>query len=242
MIISFYTKPGLVLYYKTIQPAVCATSSPIGKLLIKFSLSHEWLPVFQNQKGIINSANMQASSLISRFWRYLLAILIVAGVTAIFYILRDVLLDTTLVALLYLDSPGRHHGLLGAWTRYYFRISGFLRAQLFFYPALLHPDGSPAGGCCDPGCLSDRCGCYQPLVVDVPRRDWLRQQHASVKLHNSMSSAQHLLACRMSGHRADPSKQVHAVAEGECAKLMSPADRSLNFRSPDMKPLFVHRN
>jgi hypothetical protein len=55
---------------------------------------------------------MQASSLISRFWQYLLAILIVAGVTAIFYILRDVLLDTTLVALLYL-IPWESSQLIG---------------------------------------------------------------------------------------------------------------------------------
>lgn len=53
----------------------------------------------------MNSANMRSSSFISRFWQYLIAFMLIVGVTAVFSLLRDVL-DTTLIALLYLIPLG----------------------------------------------------------------------------------------------------------------------------------------
>lgn len=53
----------------------------------------------------MNSANMRSSSFLSRFQRYLLPIAFIATVTAVFFALRDVL-DTTLIALLYLIPLG----------------------------------------------------------------------------------------------------------------------------------------
>ena len=50
-------------------------------------------------------ANMQSFSFLSRLWQYLLAFLMIASVTAIFFVLREVL-ETTLVALLYLMPLG----------------------------------------------------------------------------------------------------------------------------------------
>ena len=57
------------------------------------------------QKGIMKSANMQNSSFLSRFWQYFLALMLIAFLTAIFFVLRDIL-DTTLIALLYLIPLG----------------------------------------------------------------------------------------------------------------------------------------
>src|ERR1044071_4680850 len=48
---------------------------------------------------------MRNSSFLSRLWRYLLAFMLIASVTALFFALRDGL-DTTLVALLYLIPLG----------------------------------------------------------------------------------------------------------------------------------------
>jgi len=53
----------------------------------------------------MNSANMRSSSFLPRFWRYFLSVLLIASITAIFFALREVL-DTTLVALLYLIPLG----------------------------------------------------------------------------------------------------------------------------------------
>ena len=53
----------------------------------------------------MNPVTMQSSSFISRLRQYLVAFLLIAAVTAAFFLLRDVL-DTTLVALLYLVPLG----------------------------------------------------------------------------------------------------------------------------------------
>src|SRR5215212_2503182 len=54
----------------------------------------------------MNPANMQGSSFLFQFSKYLLAFLLIATITAVFFVLRDVFLDTTLVALLYLIPLG----------------------------------------------------------------------------------------------------------------------------------------
>src|SRR5512147_996493 len=57
------------------------------------------------QKGIMKFANMQSFSLLSRLWKYLLAFLMIVSITALLFSVRDVL-DTTLIALLYLIPLG----------------------------------------------------------------------------------------------------------------------------------------
>ena len=49
---------------------------------------------------------MQSSSFLPRFWQYLFAFLLIVGITTVFVLLRDVFLDTTLIALLYLIPLG----------------------------------------------------------------------------------------------------------------------------------------
>jgi len=53
----------------------------------------------------MNSANMRSSSFLLPLWGYFLSIILMASITAIFFVLRDVL-DTTLVAFLYLIPLG----------------------------------------------------------------------------------------------------------------------------------------
>ena len=54
----------------------------------------------------MNSANMHNSSFLSRLLQYLLAFLLIAIITVVFFFLRDAL-DTTLIALLYLLPLGK---------------------------------------------------------------------------------------------------------------------------------------
>jgi two-component system, OmpR family, sensor histidine kinase KdpD len=72
----------------------------------------------------MNSAIMQSSPLISRLLHYLFALVLIALVTAIFFTLRDVL-DTTLVALLYLIP-------LGVITAYWGLGPGIISALITF--------------------------------------------------------------------------------------------------------------
>ena len=58
-----------------------------------------------SQKGIMNFAIMRSSSFPTRFGKYFLSIAFIASITAVFFALRDVL-DTTLIALLYLIPLG----------------------------------------------------------------------------------------------------------------------------------------
>lgn len=85
-------------------------------------------------KGIMKFATMQYSSTLSRLWQYVLALLLIAGVTAIFYILRDVLLDTTLVALLYLIPLGIITAYWGLGPGITSGLFAFLTLNYFFIP------------------------------------------------------------------------------------------------------------
>ena len=53
----------------------------------------------------MKSATMRISSFLSQLWQYIVAILLIAAITALFVALRGVL-ETTLVALLYLIPLG----------------------------------------------------------------------------------------------------------------------------------------
>jgi len=53
----------------------------------------------------MNSANMRNSSFLSRLGHYILAFLLIAVITVIFFALREVL-ETTIIALLYLIPLG----------------------------------------------------------------------------------------------------------------------------------------
>ncbi len=79
----------------------------------------------------MNSINMRGFRFLSRFWRYLLAFLLIASVTAIFFTLRTVL-DTTLIALLYLMPLGMVTALWGLGPGITSALITFLALNYFF--------------------------------------------------------------------------------------------------------------
>lgn len=74
---------------------------------------------------------MQNSSLHSPFWQYLLAFVLIASVTALFFTLRTIL-DTTLVALLYLIPLGVITALWGLGPGITSALITFLTLNYFF--------------------------------------------------------------------------------------------------------------
>lgn len=54
----------------------------------------------------MNAATMQRFSFLSQSWKYFFAFLLIAAVTAVFFVLRSTLFDTTIIALLYLIPLG----------------------------------------------------------------------------------------------------------------------------------------
>ena len=82
-------------------------------------------------KGIMNSANMWSSSFLPRLWQYFLSVILIASITAIFFALRDVL-DTTLVALLYLIPLGMITAFWGLGPGITGALITFLTFNYFF--------------------------------------------------------------------------------------------------------------
>jgi len=79
----------------------------------------------------MNSANMQSSSFTSRLRQYLIAFMLIASITAIFLVSRDVL-DTTLIALLYLIPLGMITALWGLGPGIASALITFLTFNYFF--------------------------------------------------------------------------------------------------------------
>ena len=67
----------------------------------------------------------------SRFWHYLVAFVVITFITAIFFTLRDVL-DTTLIALLYLIPLGVITAYLGLGPGITSALLSFLTFNYFF--------------------------------------------------------------------------------------------------------------
>ena len=76
---------------------------------------------------------MRSFLLVSRFWQYLLAFVLIASVTAIFFALRDAL-DTTLIALLYLIPLGLITAFWGLGPGITSALVTFLAFNYFFIP------------------------------------------------------------------------------------------------------------
>ena len=79
----------------------------------------------------MNSANMRSSSFLPRFWQHFLSVMLIASITAIFFALRDVL-DTTLVALLYLIPLGMITAFWGLGPGITSALITFLTFNFFF--------------------------------------------------------------------------------------------------------------
>jgi len=76
---------------------------------------------------------MRRSIFISYFWNYIIALGLIAFITALFFVLRD-MLDTTLIALLYLIPLGLITALWGLGPGITSAVSTFLAFNYFFIP------------------------------------------------------------------------------------------------------------
>ena len=74
---------------------------------------------------------MHSPFLVSRFWQYLLALVLISSVTALFFVLRDAL-DTTLIALLYLIPLGLITAFWGLGPGITSALVTFLTFNYFF--------------------------------------------------------------------------------------------------------------
>jgi two-component system, OmpR family, sensor histidine kinase KdpD len=176
---------------------------------------------------------MKKSSFISRLWLYLLAMLLIAGVTAVFYMLRDVLLDTTLIALLYLIPLGIITAYWGLGPGITSALFAFLTFNYFFIPPYytltVH---RPADVVIlvvfliDAVVISQLVGRAQAGLAAATAREREATQlfelsTALAGLTNDAAIVQIL------------ARQVHAVAEGEYVEINIRGRHILNFRIPE---------
>jgi two-component system, OmpR family, sensor histidine kinase KdpD len=179
---------------------------------------------------------MQARSLVSLFWQYLLAILIVAGVTAIFYLLRDVLLDTTLVALLYLIPLGIITAYWGLGPGITSALVAFFALNYFFiqpyYTLTVH---QPV----------DVVILVVFLIVAAVISQLVGRAQsgmAAATAREREATQLYELSTALAGLPGDTAivqilaKQVHSVAEGEYVDIKVNGARTLNFHMPDIRP------
>jgi two-component system, OmpR family, sensor histidine kinase KdpD len=81
----------------------------------------------------MNSAHMRSFPFLSSFWKYLYALGLIAVITAVFFALRDVL-DTTLIALVYLIPLGLITAFWGLGPGITSAVISFLTFNYFFIP------------------------------------------------------------------------------------------------------------
>lgn len=185
------------------------------------------------QKGIISLTNMQSVSLLSRLWQYLLAFLLIAFITAIFFLLGEVL-DTTLVALLYLIPLGIITARWGLGPGITSALITFLTFNYFFiqpyYTFTVH---RPA----------DVVILVVFLIVAVVISQLVGRAQAGLAAATARereATQLYELSTALTGLHDDHAiaqilaKQVQAVAEGEYVELNITGTHSFAFHSPEV--------
>src|SRR5512138_2866523 len=183
------------------------------------------------QNGIMNLANMQSFSFLSHVWKYLLAFLLIAFITTIFFLVRDVL-DTTLIALLYLIPLGIITALWGLGPGISSALITFLTFNYFFirpyYALTVHRP-------------TDVVILVVFLVVAVVISQLVGQAQAGLASANARereATQLYELSTALTGLHDDRTiaqilaKQVHAVAEGEYTQINITGGRSFTFHYP----------
>jgi len=190
------------------------------------------LIITTEQKGIINSV-MQSSSFLSRLWKYLLAFLLIATITAIFFVLRDIL-DTTLVALLYLIPLGIITAYWGLGPGITSALIAFLTLNYFFiqpyYTFTVHQP-------------TDVVVLVVFLIVAVVISQLVARAQAGLvaaMAREREATQLYELSTALTGLHDDHTiaqilaKQVHAVAESEYVELNVAAAQSFAYRLPEI--------
>lgn len=191
-------------------------------------LHREHLPERYNEHR-----NMRSSSFLLRFGRYLLAFLLIACTTAIFFTLRGAL-DTTLIALLFLMPLGVITALWGLGPGITSALMTFLSLNYFFieprYTLLVHQP-------------TDLVILVIFLMVAVVISQLMGRAQAGLAAATARereATQLYELSTALAGLPNDHAivqilaRQVHAVAEGEHVEIHVTGTRALAFRLPDV--------
>src|SRR5512140_1151492 len=186
-------------------------------------------------KSIGAIANMQSFSFLSRLWHYLLAFLLIASITAIFFVLREGL-DTTLIALLYLIPLGIITVLWGLGPGITSAVITFFTFNYFFikphYTFTVHRP-------------TDVVILVVFLVVAVVISQLVGRAQAGLAAATARereATQLYELSTAVTGLHDDQAiaqilaRQVHAVAGGEYVELNVTGTRSFDFHFPETTP------
>jgi two-component system sensor histidine kinase KdpD len=178
---------------------------------------------------------MQSSSFHSGFWQYFLSILLIASITAIFFALRDVL-DTTLVALLYLIPLGLITAFWGLGPGITGALITFLTFNYFFiepyYTFTVHQP-------------TDVVVLVVFLIVAVVISQLVGQAQtglAAATAREREATQLYELSTALTGLHDDQTivqilaKQVHAVSQGEYIEINIKGTHSFAFHVPEIRP------
>lgn len=181
----------------------------------------------------MNSVYMRKPSFLSRLWKYLVAILLIAFVTAIFFVLRDVL-DTTLIALLYLIPLGVITARWGLGPGITSALITFLTFNYFFikpyYTFTVHQP-------------TDVVILVVFLVVAVVTSQLVGRAQAGLAAATARereATQLYELSTALTGLHDDRAiaqilaKQVRAVAESEYVELTVAGAHSFSYRLPEV--------
>jgi two-component system sensor histidine kinase KdpD len=183
----------------------------------------------------MTSTNMRKSSFLPHFWRYFLSVLLIASITAIFFALRDVL-DTTLVALLYLIPLGMITARWGLGPGIIGALITFLTFNYFFiepyYTFTVHRPTDVvvlAVFLIVAVVISQLVGLAQAGLAAATAREREATQlyelsTALTGLHDDHNIAQIL------------AKQVHALSQGEYVELNIKGTDPFTFQLPEIGP------
>jgi len=176
---------------------------------------------------------MRSSTLLARFWHYVLSFAVIGVVTAIFFILREVL-DTTLIALLYLIPLGAITAFWGLGAGITSALIVFLAFNYFFiepyYTLMVHHPTDVVVlivFLVVAVVISQLVGRIQAGLAAATAREREATQlyelsTALTGLHNDQAIAQIL------------ARQVHAVAQAEYVELNIKASRSFILHIPEI--------
>jgi two-component system sensor histidine kinase KdpD len=183
----------------------------------------------------MNSVHMQSSSVLARLWKYLLAFVLIASITAVFFTLRDEL-DTTLIALLYLIPLGMITAQLGLGPGITSALVTFLTFNYFFiqpyYTFTVHHP-------------TDVVILIVFLIVAIVISQLVARAQAGLAAATARereATQLYELSTALAGLPNDYAiaqilaKQVHAVAEGEYVELNVTGSRRFAFQLPETNP------
>jgi len=178
---------------------------------------------------------MRSSFFLARFWQYLFSLLVIGIITAVFFALRDVI-DTTLIALLYLIPLGIITAFRGLGPGITSAFVTFLAFNYFFiepyYTFIVHHP-------------TDVVVLVVFLVVAVVISQLVGSAQAGLAAATARereATQLYELSTALTGLHDDQTivqilaKQIHAVSQGEYIELTVMGPQSFALRVPEINP------